>query len=133
LTGKSLTKKRKTVYGKIFHKPFSKTRNAPHPSFHASHFMPLLPQSALFLSRLLCAVLPEPPLATASHPEPASPRTTPHPEPTSPRKTFFLLFIKFQNLQRPDFYFILVLFDSFLFLNLGMGFVGFVSMFIVLG
>ena len=51
LTGKSFTKKMKTVYGKIFRKPFSKTREAfcslPLLSFSTLCSLPLLSFSAL--------------------------------------------------------------------------------------
>uniref|UniRef100_A0A2N9IAG6 Uncharacterized protein n=1 Tax=Fagus sylvatica TaxID=28930 RepID=A0A2N9IAG6_FAGSY len=62
--------------------------------------MPLLPQSALFLSRLLCAVLPEPPPATPSRPLLAQP-----PTPSRPLLAQFLLvefeFVAFHQVSEP--------------------------------
>jgi hypothetical protein len=54
LTGKLLRKIRKTVYGKIFRKSFSKTR-----MMLLTHFMPLT-ISALSLSHCLCSLSPLP-------------------------------------------------------------------------
>ena len=95
LTGKSLAKIRKTVYGNFFRKPFSKTRvRLPRP-FHSSHSV-----SALSLSHyLLSSHSPnlshpshpqQPPTATPclalhplSHPVSRTPPESPQPEPPS--------------------------------------------------
>ena len=68
LTGKSLTKFWKTVYRKIFRKPFSfQNTRMLYPALF-SFSLPLL----TFSASALCPTLP-------SHPESAFPRTTPPP------------------------------------------------------
>jgi hypothetical protein len=70
LTGKSAAKIRKTVYGKIFRKPFSKTRvRLPRALDHFTHLILSLCSFSLSLSALF--------LTVPSHPQPVTPSHTP--------------------------------------------------------